>query len=158
MKWRFIHIIVLVLCCATLSAQHSSGVRKRTPRQYEDTIRALFRADRWHDAEPFLVAAEREWGGRSNICCLIGRYWYHEGNIPLARRYLLLALVDDSSNTEALEILVRLEEVEGNYATAIVHVNDLLSFSPYNVRLWRKKIELFRMTNKYARTSFTARS
>ncbi len=177
MKWRFIHIIVLVLCCATLSAQHSSGVRKRTPkqvetegkiarrmqdlnerahdrltagmsmspRQYEDTIRALFRADRWHDAEPFLVAAEREWGGRSNICCLIGRYWYHEGNIPLARRYLLLALVDDNSNTEALEVLVRLEEVEGNYATAIVHVNDLLSFSPYNIRLWRKKIELFRM-------------
>ena len=178
MKLRFVYIILLLLCCGTLSAQkYPSGVRKRTPkqvetegkiarrmqelnerahdrltagmsmspRQYEDTIRALFRADRWHDAEPFLVSAEREWGGRSNICCLIGTYWYHEGNIPLARRYLLLAMVDDESNTEALEILAKLEEVEGNYATAIVHVNDLLSFSPYNVRLWRKKIELFRL-------------
>ena len=115
-----------------------------SPDQYEDTIRALFRADRWHDAEPFLVAAEREWGGRSNICCLIGTYWYHEGDLEQARRYLLLALVDDESNTEALEILVKLEEREGNFATAIVHVNDLLSFSPYNIRLWRKKIELFR--------------
>ena len=115
-----------------------------SPDQYEDTIRALFRDDRWHDAEPFLVAAEREWGGRSNICCLIGTYWYHEGDVDQARRYLLLALVDDESNTEALEILVKLEEREGNFATAIVHVNDLLSFSPYNIRLWRKKIELFR--------------
>lgn len=178
MKGRYLYIILMLLCCATLSAQrYPGGVRKRTPKQvetegriarrmqelnerahdrltsgmsmspkqYEDTIRALFREDRWHDAEPFLVSAEREWGGRSNICCLIGTYWYHEGNIGLARRYLLLAMVDDESNTEALEILVKLEEVAGNYATAIVHVNDLLSFSPYNIRLWRKKIELFRL-------------
>lgn len=116
-----------------------------SPDQYEDTIRALFREDRWHEAEPFLVSAEREWGGRSNICYLIGRYWMHEGNVPLARRYLLLAMKDDESNTEALEQLAKLEEIEGNYATAIVHVNDLLSFSPYNVRLWRKKIELYRL-------------
>ena len=177
MKLRSIHIILMLLCAMTLSAQKVTGVRKRTqkqvetegriarrmrelnerahdrvtagmsmsPQQYEDTIRALFRADRWHDAEPILIAAEREWGGRSNICCLIGTYWYHEENIRLARRYLLLAMVDDESNTEALEILAKLEENEKNYATAIVHVNDLLSFSPYNVRLWRKKIELYRL-------------
>ncbi len=116
-----------------------------SPDQYEDTIRTLFRAGQWSDAEPILSAAEREWGGRSNISCLIGTYWYHEGNLGLARRYLLLALEDDDSNSEALEILVKLEEREGNYSTAIVHINDLLSFSPYNIRLWRKKIELYRL-------------
>jgi len=115
-----------------------------SPDQYEDTIRKLFREDRWQEAEPLLVSAEREWGGKSNISCLIGRYWYHEGNADLARRYLLLALEDDSSNSEALEILVRLEENEENYATAIVHLNDLLGISPYNIRLWRKKIEIYR--------------
>ena len=122
-----------------------TGGMSLSPDEYEDTIRSLFRQDRWEDAKPFLISAEREWGGRSNICYLIGRYWFHEGNIKQARRYLLLALVDDESNTEALEELERLEEGEQNYATAIVHINDLLSFSPYNIRLWRKKIELYRI-------------
>ena len=122
-----------------------SGGMSLSPQQYEDTIRALFKQDRWHDAEPLLVSAEREWEGRSVICYLIGRYWYHEENVDLARRYLLLAMLDDESNTEALELLVRLEENEHNYATAIVHVNDLLEFSPYNIGLWRKKIDLYRM-------------
>lgn len=122
----------------------SAGI-SLSPQQYEDTIRGFFRADRWHDAYPFLQAAEREWAGNSVICCLIGRYWYHEGNIHIARRYLLEAVHDDDSNTEALEVLVKLEEGEKNYSTAIVHVNDLLSWSPYNKRLWRKKIELYRL-------------
>ena len=122
-----------------------TGGMSMSPDQYSDTIRALFRADRWKDSEPFLISAEREWGGRSDICYLLGRYWYHEGEISKARRYLLQALVDDDSNTEALELLEKLEEEEGNYTTAIVHINDLLSFSPYNIRLWRKKIEIYRI-------------
>ena len=40
---------------------------------------------------------------------------------------------------------MKLEQEQGNYSTAIVHANDLLAFSPYNVGLWRKKIELYRL-------------
>lgn len=176
MKWRWVHIIVLLLCCTTLLAQRQVGVRKRnrkkaktetvaqrmdnfnerahsrltqgmsmSPQQYEDTIRALFREDRWGEAEPFLISAEREWKGRSTICCLMGRYKFHERDIAEARKYLLLALDDDESNTEALDMLAKLEEEEGNFATAIVHINDLLSFSPYDIDLWRKKIQLYRL-------------
>jgi tetratricopeptide (TPR) repeat protein len=122
-----------------------TGGMSLSPDQYEDTLRTLFRQDKWEEAKPILISAEREWGGRSTICYLIGRYWYHEGDIGKSRRYLLLALVDDESNTEALELLEKLEEEEGNYATAIVHINDLLSFTPYNIHLWRKKIELYRI-------------
>ena len=117
-----------------------------SPQQYEDTIRALFRADMWHQAYPFLRSAEKEWEGNSVICCLIGRYWFHEGRNAKARRYLLAAVKEDDSNTEALETLVKLEEQEKNYTTAIVHINDLLTWSPYNPRLWRKKIELYRLS------------
>jgi len=36
MKWRIVHIIVLLLCCGTLFAQRAPvGVRKRTPKQVE---------------------------------------------------------------------------------------------------------------------------
>ena len=176
MRWRYVHIVLMLLLALAVSAQ--TGVRRRSPKkqiesegkvskrmnefneqahsrltggmslspdQYEDTLRTLYREDRWEEAKPILVSAEREWGGRSTISYLISRYWYHEGEIDNARRYSLLALVDDESNTEALELLAKLEEEEGNYATAIVHINDLLSFTPYNVYLWRKKIELYRL-------------
>ena len=122
-----------------------TGGISMSPRQYEDTIRAFFRADRWEAAYPFLQAAEREWGDNAVICCLIGRYWFHRGSIDVARWYLIRSINEDISSTEALETLVKLEEQEKNYATAIVHLNDLLSWSPYNKRLWRKKIELYRL-------------
>ncbi|MBR1809319.1 MAG: hypothetical protein IJ776_08030 [Paludibacteraceae bacterium] len=117
-----------------------------SPSEYSDTLRALFRADRWDECMPLLIAAEREWGLTSDISFLYGRYWYHQGDVSTARRYLLTAVREDESNAEALELLVKLEEGEKNYSTAIVHVNDLLGFSPYNPRLWRKKIELYRLS------------
>ena len=123
----------------------TSGV-SMSPQEYSDTVRQLFRTDQWDEVLPVLMAAEREWGLTSDICYLYGRYWHHSGDVHQARRYLLSAVREDESNAEALEQLVRLEEEEQNYATAIVHVNDLLEFSPYNPRLWRKKIELYRLS------------
>ena len=169
---RLRYICVILLCCLLLPAvaqqpkdrnpgqslretmqalnekAHSelTDGKSMSPQQYEDTIRALFREEKWHDAYPFLRSAEKEWSGVSSISCLLGRYWFHEGRIASARRYLLAAVKEDESNTEALEVLVRLEEQEENYATAIVHINDLLTWSPYNPRLWRKKIELYRLS------------
>ncbi len=115
------------------------------PDEYEDTVRALFREQRWELGKYYLEASEREWGVVSMLYMLHGRYYMHAGDTKTARRYLLTAVNDDESNTEALELLVKLEEEQKNYSTAIVHVNELLRFSPYNPRLWRKKIELYRL-------------
>lgn len=117
-----------------------------TLAQYGDTIRQRMRENRWDEAKQMLEVAEIKWGSTSSFMVLNGRYYYHLDSINEARRCWLQALKEDPSEIEALEYLVRLEEQEGNYTTAIVHVNDLLAFNPYNIPLWRKKIQLYRLT------------
>ena len=115
--------------------------------EYEDTVRAMMRADEWEQAKFYLEAADLEWGYTAPFLFLNGRYYYHIGDIGEARRYWLMTVKEDKSYTEALEWLLRLETEQKNYSTAIVHINELLEYSPYNIRLWRKKIELYRLLN-----------
>ena len=118
--------------------------------QYEDTIRQRMRDNRWEDAKEMLDAADLQWGKTTAFYFLNGRYYYEKDSVDLARRYWLSACREDPSEPEALEWLMKLEEQEGNYATAIVHANDLLAFSPYSIRLWRKKIQLYRLSGNEA--------
>lgn len=141
MKQRLVIRIVFFLMC--LLASPAWAVLK-TPVQYETEIRAAFRQDDWSKARTLLDEAEPEYGTLSAFCEMKGHYFYHFQQYDMARRWCILALRDDASNTQALEILVRVERETGNYATAISHVNSLLEFSPYNARLWRQKIELYR--------------
>ena len=117
----------------------------RTPVQYEYDIRTAFKAGNWDGGKALLDEADPAYGTLSVFCELNGAYYYHFQKYEEARRYLLLALRDDEANTQALELLVRLEREAGNYSTAISHVNKLLEFSPYNARLWRAMIELYRL-------------
>lgn len=117
----------------------------RTPVQYEADIRHAFHQGDWQGGKALLVEADPEYGTLSVFCELNGAYYYHYKQYDEARRYLLLALRDDESNTQALELLVRIERETGHYSTAISHVNKLLEFSPYNARLWRTMIELYRL-------------
>lgn len=119
----------------------------RTPVQYEDDIRTAFRGGDWAGGKALLDEADPDYGTLSVFCELNGVYYYHFRQYDEARRYLLLALRDDDSNLQALELLVRIEREEGNYSTAISHVNKLLEFSPYNIRLWRTMIDLYRLDN-----------
>lgn len=119
----------------------------RTPVQYEADIRNAFRQGDWTGGKALLDEANPEYGTLSVFCELNGAYYYHFKQYDEARRHLLLALRDDNANTQALEMLVRVERETKHYATAISHVNKLLEFSPYNARLWRTKIELYRLDN-----------
>ncbi len=114
--------------------------------QYADTIKWLMDNKEWERAKKFIDAADPEWGYTADMRYLNGRYYHHIGRPDEARMHLLYALEEDNSRTDALDLLVKIEQEEGNYATAIVHVNDLLAFSPYNIYLWRKKIELYRQS------------
>ena len=118
-----------------------------TLTQYTDTIRWLMNNKEWEKAKRYLDAADPEWGYTTEMHYLNGRFYYHADKPDEARRHLLDALQEDNSNTDALELLAKIEQEQGNYSTAIVHINDLLAFSPYNIRLWRKKIELYRLSN-----------
>ena len=137
--------------------QKIEDVQKKVPEhltmtlaQYADTVRWLMNNKEWERAKKFIDAAEPEWGYTTEMQYLSGRYYYHADKPDEARMHLLYALKEDDSNTEAQELLVKIEQEQGNYSTAIVHVNDLLAFSPYNLDLWRKKIELYRLSgNNY---------
>lgn len=128
-----------MLCSTAISAIN------RTPVQYEDEVRKNFRAGEWEAGKALLDEADPAYGTLSVFCELNGAYYYHYQQYDEARRHLLLALRDDEANTQALELLVRVERETGHYSTAISHVNKLLEFSPYNARLWRTMIDLYRL-------------
>lgn len=135
------HILINILLLSSMSL----AAVNRTPVQYEADIRTAFREGDWEGGKALLNELDREYGTLSVFCELNGVYYYHYENYDEARRYLLLALRDDESNKQALELLVRVEQQTGHYSTAISHVNKLLEFSPYNARLWRTMIELYRL-------------
>lgn len=114
------------------------------PKEYEREIRQLFRERRWEEGKRLLDMAYREYGKTSTFSYLYGRYCWNDSLPDRARRCCLAALKEDNSNVEALELLVKIEDRQRNYSTAIAHVDELLVFSPYNKRLWRRKIELYR--------------
>lgn len=117
----------------------------RTPVQYEYDVRTAYKNGDWEGGKAILDEADPAYGTLSVFCELKGAYYYHHLQYDEARRHLLLALRDDEANTQALELLVRIERETGHYSTAISHVNKLLEFSPYNARLWRTMIELYRL-------------
>ncbi len=139
---RSIHtylLSLLLLLAMPMAAEY------RTPVQFEKEIRAAFHAQDYAQGKALLDEADPDYGTLSVFCELKGIYYMHEGDYDEARRQFLLSLRDDDANVNSLEMLVKLEREEGNYSTAIAHVNNLLEFSPYNARLWRTKIELYRM-------------
>ena len=126
--------------------------------QYSDTIRTMMANKEWERARKYLDAANSKWGKTAIFYFLNGKYYYHQEQPDQARKYLLYAVQTDETNIEALQLLMKLEQEQGNYSTAIVHANDLLSFSPYNISLWRKKIELYRLSgNDYEADRLLAR-
>lgn len=132
---------ILLLLLLSLPAEAKYWI----PGQYEDSVRAAFRSNRWDYARQLLDEAEPLYGTMSTMCCLNGRYYYHFTQYDEARRYLLMALRDDDSNVEAIELLVRVERETGHYSTAIAHTNHWLEFAPYDVGVWMQQIELYRM-------------
>lgn len=75
---------------------------------------------------------------------LTGRQYYQQRNYDKARYHLLRAVREDPDNQEALLMLVHIEDSTRHYATAIVHVNELLALNPYNEHHWLTKINLYR--------------
>lgn len=128
-----------------MAAQNPSVIPIKLPTQYEKEIRTLFKNRQWEDGKVLLDQAEPEYGTLSVFYELKGIYFLNTGQADKARSCFLLAVRDEATNTNALLHLVKLERECGNYSTAIDHVNALLEFEPYDIGLWRQKIEMYRM-------------
>ena len=117
---------------------------EKNPGYYEETVRSHFKQGQWAAGKKLLDEGMKNYSYVSALNELMGQYYYHFKRYDKARYHLINALRDDNSNHQARELLLKVEEETKNYSSAIVYVNELLEVSPYNERLWRKKIALYR--------------
>ena len=148
-------LLILVVCtttCFCTSVSLMAQVKRnsitdlieKSPGYYDETVRNYFKRGQWAAGKKLLDEGINEYPYVSGLNELMGQYYYQFKLYDKARYYLINSLKDDNSNHQAREILVKVEEETKNYSSAIVYVNELLEVSPYNERLWRKKIALYR--------------
>ena len=119
--------------------------QKGTPGYYDHNARLLFKQGKWAEGKKLLDEGMEKYGYLSALNELMGNYWMHCKQYDRARYYYIRSLRDNDDNLQAKEQMMKLEELTKHYSTAIVYCNELLEASPYNYRLWRKKIELYRL-------------
>lgn len=130
-----------------------------TPSNYEDRIRACFKANRWHEGGLSLDSALKEYPQVATFYELKGQYILHDIEMhpgdsihhvdhsqkyELARYYLIKSIDMDEKNLKSRRMLLKIEIETRQYSSAIVYCNELLEQSPYNEQLWRTKIDLYR--------------
>lgn len=133
---------VMLLCFTTGS--YAIFTKFRTPDYYESNARDHFRHNRWAEGKQMLDDGWKDYGDLSVMNELMGKYYYHFKSYDKARFYLVRALRDDASNTQAREIIVNVEEETHNYSSAICYINELLERNPYSRGWWRRKINIYR--------------
>lgn len=142
---RTTHIIfftALLLCFTT--GGYAIFTKYRTPDYYEQNARDHFRHNRWTEGKLMLDEGWKDYGDLSVMNELMGKYYYHFKEYDKARFYLVRALRDDATNTQAREIIVNVEEETHNYSSAICYINELLERNPYSRGWWRRKINIYR--------------
>lgn len=145
MKHRIIHIALMVALLFGYATQSGALFTKfKTPDYYEANTREHFKHNRWVEGKKLLDEGWKEYGDLSVMNELMGRYYYHFKKYDKARFYLVRALRDDNTNTQARETLVNVEEETHNYSSAICYINELLERNPYSKGWWRRKINIYR--------------
>lgn len=126
------------------TGSHAIFTKFRTPDYYESNARDHFRHNRWSEGKKMLDEGWKDYGDLSVMNELMGKYYYHFKEYDKARFYLVRALRDDATNTQAREIIVNVEEETHNYSSAICYINELLERNPYSRGWWRRKINIYR--------------
>lgn len=135
------------------STMNSIFIKEGTPAYYEHNTRQLFKQGKWEQGRKLLEEGLKSYESLSALNELMGSYWLHHNQYDKARYYLIRSLRDDKDNLQSKEMLMKVEERTKHYSSAIVYCNELLESSPYNLRLWKKKIELYRLQGNMAEAS-----
>lgn len=138
-KIRLILItLVLAVCCPAVAG---AAV---LPDSVEHYTRRQFKARNWQAGKKMLDAHWADYGDLAVMNELMGQYFYNLKEYDKARFYLVRALREDFTNTQARELIANVEEETGNYSSAICYVNEILENNPYSQGWWRRKINLYR--------------
>ena len=128
--------LFLMTWAAPVAAAQSSVTavllgNRMLPGEYEDQVTALFSQHRWAKGKELLDEGLELYPDQPNLQYLCGRYWWNAKNYNKARYHLVKACTLRYNHIEAKTLLVNVEEITGNYSSAICYVNELLEVNPY---------------------------
>jgi len=139
--------LILLLVAAPAGAQTKQKVTP--PGRYGEQVTSLFSQHRWDKGKEVLDEALDKYPKDPNLHYLAGRYWYHFKNFDRARYHLTKSCRYNYNHLDAKNLLVNVEELTGNYSSAICYVNELLEVNPYWKGLWLRKVELYKKQGNF---------
>ncbi|MBE6222509.1 MAG: tetratricopeptide repeat protein [Bacteroidales bacterium] len=148
-KWLL--VISLLLVSAVMQAQKSRAIipQRDTPGEYAEKISNFFSQHRWAKGKELLDQAMEYYPEEAGLHYLAGRYWWNGKDYDKARYHLVKACQINYHYMDAKTLLVNLEEMTGNYSSAICYVNELLEVNPYWKGLWLRKVDLYKKMGNF---------
>lgn len=148
-SWFIGMLMALVLVC-TASALPDGVLRRRLPpADYADQVSNLFSQHRWAKGKEILDVALEYYPDDANLHYLAGRYWWNGKNYDRSRYHLVKACQINYHHVDAKSLLVNVEEITGNYSSAVCYVNELLEVNPYWKGLWLRKVDLYKKMGNF---------
>ena len=147
-KW-FLILLAVVLTTAATPPSGSVFRRRQLPAQYVDQVTNFFSQHRWAKGKEVLDKGLELYPNDANLQYLAGRYWWNGKNYDRARYHLVKACQINYHFMDAKSLLVNVEEMTGNYSSAICYVNELLEVNPYWKGLWLRKVDLYKKMGNF---------
>ena len=143
------------ICCAVtvllmLYGTAANAIEKPVlPVQYADQVTSLFAQHHWTKGKELLDEGLTKWPNDANLNYLAGKYWFNLKDYDKARYHLVKAVQERYNHVEAKQLLVQLEEITGNYSSAICYTNELLEVNPFSKTLWIRKVDLYKKLGNF---------
>ena len=150
-KWLLL-IWMLLAVSAGMQAQNKKNAiipQRDKPGEYAEKVSNFFSQHRWAKGKELLDEAMEYYPDEAGLHYLAGRYWWNGKDYDKARYHLVKACQINYHYTDAKTLLVNLEEITGNYSSAICYVNELLEVNPYWKGLWLRKVDLYKKMGNF---------
>lgn len=150
-RWIITLLFTFLLADVTSAQEQIFNIfsRKKLPADYVEQVNNLFSQHRWGKGKEVLDEALETYPGDATLHYLAGRYWWNVKNYDQARYHLVKACQINYKFPDAKQLLVNVEEITGNYSSAICYVNELLEINPYWKGLWLRKINLYKKQGNF---------
>ena len=134
-----------------MQAQVGRGIlsKRESPGEFQEKVANLFSQHRWAKGKELLDQALEYYPDDASLQYLAGRYWWNGKDYDKARYHLVKACQINYHHMDAKTLLVNLEEITGNYSSAICYVNELLEVNPYWKGLWLRKVDLYKKMGNF---------
>ena len=150
--WMLVVCLLMVTAAAAQNRdKETTGLFKRRylPTYYVDQVTNFFSQHRWAKGKELLDESLELYPNDPNLHYLAGRYWWNGKNYDKARYHLVKACQLNYHFQDAKTLLVNVEEITGNYSSAVCYVNELLELNPYWKGLWLRKVDLYKKMGNF---------